>query len=310
MKTTLLALTALFAATAHAQTLYTPTRSAKDQGMSFKSWGSGTIAETDEAAFEGTTSIRVSSRNFFQGGIVTFATPVDLGAAYADKNNLLQFVLRIPASATGSAPAAGGGAAGGGKGPGRGSGLAGGESGGGSQNEGAGASAPVGLENIRLVLTTSDGLKSEAFLEVKGRGADERGWTKAGIPLHAIRGFDRTNKSVTSIALAGDATATFYIGEVGVLNDATPVFGEITQGDLNLALGDVVNFIANGYAGSSPLKFEWDFDAADGLQVDATNQVVKRRFSKPGTYVVTLTVTDVYGLKAPHTSKINVVVNP
>jgi len=307
MKTTLLALTALFAATADAQTLYTPTRSAKDQGMSFKSWGSGTIAETDEAAFEGTTSIRVSSRNFFQGGIVTFSTPVDLSAAYGDKNNLLQFVLRIPVSATG--PTAGGGAAGGaGKGPGRGGGLAGGESGGG-QNE-SGTAAPAGLENIRLVITTSDGLKSEAFLDVKGRGTDERGWTKAGIPLHAIHGFDRTNKAVTSIALASDATATFYIGEASVLNDATPVFGEITQGDLNLALGDVVTFVANGYAGSSPLKFEWDFDAADGVQVDAANQVVKRRFSKPGTYVVTLTVTDVYGLKKPHTSKINVVVNP
>lgn len=312
---------------ANAQTIYNPTRSVKDQGMSLKSWGSGTIAETDETAFEGTTSIRVSSRNFFQGGIITFATPVDLTKAYTDKSNLLQFTMHVPGLATGSA-AGGGGKGGGAKGGGGlGSlggdgGKGGGVSGGGGelgQNRGASGEPSGGgvtvtstasLEKIRLIVTTSDGIRSEAFLDIKGKVADPKGWLKTSIPLQAIAGFSRTNKIVSSVAVAGDAVSTFYIGEVSVLNDSTPVYGEINQGDLNLALGDIVTFVGNGFGGSTPVKYEWDFDSSDGIQVDATGQVIKRRFRKPGDFIVTLTVSDAFGLKEPHKTTIKVTVNP
>lgn len=316
---TAIGLLALSAVVANAQSLYNPTRPAKDQGMSFKSWGGGTISETDETGFEGTSSIRVSSRNYFQGGIVTFATPIDLKAAYDDKNNLVQFTLQVPTPSGGNSGPIGGG--GGGKGPG--SGLAGG----GTDDDPRGAGAPGGrgqtptnqgatmtttksLEMLRLVITTTDGLRSEAFLDLKGKVPDQRGWLKSGIPLQAIAGFGRTNKLIQSIALAGDTSGTFYVGEMNILNDSTPVYGELNEGNMNLALGDERTLIASGYGGSSPLKFEWDFDAADGIQVDATGQTVKRKFRKPGKYTITLTVTDVYGLKKAHTSTIEVEVNP
>jgi PKD domain len=313
---------------ANSQSIYNPTRSVKDQGLTLKSWGSGTIAETDETAFEGTTSIRVSSRNYFQGGIVNFANPVDLSAAYADKNNLLQFTLNVPKSATtnvnntgnkgntgggGKAGVTGGSTAGGadaGGGGARGGGRGGVTGGGGDQPAGVTLTTTRSLETVRLVISTTDGKKSEAFIDVKDKIADARGWIKAGIPLQAIAGFDKTNKIVDSIALAGDTVASFYMGEANILNDSTPVYGELNEGNLNLALGDEKTFIASGYGGSSPLKFDWDFDATDGIQVDATGQVVKRKFRKPGKYVITLTVSDVYGLKKPHTTTIEVEVNP
>ena len=116
-------------------TLYAPVRSIKDQGISVRGWGSGTISETDEMAYEGTYSIRVSTRNFFQGGILSLTNPVDLSQAFADKNNLLRILVRVadqsqtlgggggggrrggPGAATGGA-GVGGGPSGAGFGPG------------------------------------------------------------------------------------------------------------------------------------------------------------------------------------------------
>src|SRR5690242_6423400 len=75
--------------------LYAPTRSIKDQGIGLRSWGSGTISETDELAYEGTHSLRVSTRNYFQGGLVAFGAPVNLTSDFSDKNNLLRMTFKV-----------------------------------------------------------------------------------------------------------------------------------------------------------------------------------------------------------------------
>jgi hypothetical protein len=317
------ALPIVFAAAATAamgQTLYEGTSPISSQGVDLRSWGSGTARETDEAAFSGSTSIRVSSRNYFQGGILVFGKPVDLSGAFADTANLLQFALRLPARAT----ATGGGSTGGGKKGGAiGAGDEGGARGGGPTSGGVGTggggggaaaqSAPsdlAALESIRVVLTTSDGKKAEAYLDVRTSTADSRGWTKVGIPLAAIQGLSSTNKAVQSLAVSCDAVATIYIGEVRILNDPTPVYGEASPIELNLALGDEQVFVATGSAGTTAARFQWDFDSSDGIQVDAEGATVRRKFRKAGTYTVTLTTVDAFGLKKPHVSTVRVVVNP
>ena len=95
-KTTVLCLAAIagssFAQVVAPTYLYAPARSIKSQKISLEGWGSGTIAETDGIAYEGMTSIRVSTRNFFQGGIVNFGQE-DIGNLYRavteDKPNLI-----------------------------------------------------------------------------------------------------------------------------------------------------------------------------------------------------------------------------
>ncbi|MCW5937267.1 MAG: PKD domain-containing protein [Fimbriimonadaceae bacterium] len=318
-----------------AQVVYTPTRSIADQGITLERWGSGTIRETDETAFEGSNSLRVSSRNFFQGGIVTFSNAVSLADAYGDKNNLLQFTLHVPGAKTseGGAPAftrkrggaagAGGGGApdlgAGGSPAGRGGSTAGGQNPGSGARGRAGANqqsntatvqAETELEKVRLVIETSDGKRSEAFLDVKGRVADERGWMKASIPLQAIRGFGNTNKEIKSIALAGDAVASFNVGEARIVNDATPIYGEVEPREQNRGLGEELTFLASGFGGSVPLRYQWDFDDSDGIQVDAEGPVVRRRFRKPGKFTVTLTIIDQYGLKEPYKTTSTVEINP
>jgi len=306
----LLGMTAV--AGASAQTIYAPTRSIDDQGIKLSGWGSGTISQTDEIKYEGSWSLRVSTRNYFQGGMIMLNNPVDLGTAYGDKNNLLRFSYRVAGSGLtlSSGGSTGGGASGGGgvSGAGAGGGEEDRRGGGGGQRNTGPLTSDAQLSTVRVIVTTSDGLKSEAFVKLTQGNT----WKAIAIPLAAINGFDRTNKQVTGIAFSGDATATFYVGDLKVVNDATPIQGEFTpRNDMNLALGDEVTFTANGFAGSSVLKYTWDFDAADGdSQVDAEGQVVKRRFRKPGEYVVTLTISDAYGAKKAVKQTVKVKVNP
>lgn len=318
--------------------LYSPVRSIKDQGISVRGWGSGTISETDEIAYEGTYSIRVSTRNFFQGGILTFANPIDLNSAYGDKSNLLRFTYRnaeegitlggrppgvggppaglgIPGGPPGGRQGGGGGRAGGGLAGGGGGGGAGGvDAGGGPAGPpgrgGASQAADTSLENIRVILTTSDGKKSEAYVPVTTSGSGERGWRAIAVPLQAFAGLTNTNKMVKEIALSGDAVTTFYVGDVRTINDTTPISGDTQYHTMNLALGDEVDLSARGYGGSSILRYTWDFDNTDGIQIDAEGQTVHRKFRKPGKYKVTLTISDLFGLKKPYTREIDVTVNP
>lgn len=331
-----LAITGLAGITvAHAQVIvYAPQRSIADQQISLRGWGSGTIAQTDELAYEGTNSIRVSSRNFFQGGIMTFAQPVDLSSVFGDKANMLRITFQSP-DATTTMGGPGGGLGGGPGGPGgKGGGLpglsSGGSGGGGSTGAGGpggqgllppapgqgkggtgSTSAPVPqppLSAVRMIVTTSDGKKSEAYISVNTSGKGERGWKQVSIPLSAIRGFDRTNKMVRELAFAGDSIATFYLGDIRTINDTTPITGEAKIDRTNMALGDTGTLTAFGYGGSSILKYEWDFDS-DG-KPDAEGQYVKHRFRKDGDFTVTLSISDVYGLKQPYKTQLKVHVNP
>ncbi|RYG33865.1 PKD domain-containing protein [bacterium] len=351
---------AMVAASALAQSgevIYSPVRSIKDQGISLKGWGSGTMSETDEVAYEGVNSLRFSTRHYFQGGLLTLGNAVDLTKSSSDKNNLLQIVFRSgDGGATSGRPGAGGlggpsgaGAAGAGSGSGGGLPGAGGKGGGGTpggqaggrpggipggpqggrpggvpggamggQSGGGSTATPLAFRNLRLVVTTTDGKKSEAYIPVTTNSNGVRGWRMAAVPLQGIAGFDRTNKQIKEIAFSADGVSTVYVGEVKVVNDATPIRGEIAarlrnatprkQG-INLANGDEVDFIGTGMGGSSVLKYTWDFDEADGVDSDAEGQVVKRKFRKSGTYTVTLTISDYFGLKEPYKTTMKVTVN-
>lgn len=309
--------------------LYQPTRNLKDQSISVRSWGSGVMSETDEIAYEGVFSLRVSTRNYFAGGLISLGNPVDLKAQFDDKNNLLRFAIRLAdlnttlggggptlggggAKTGGPVGAGAGGPAGGGDGERGGSsiGLGGGAGQGGAAQGGAKAGDIDPLRNLRLIFTTTDGKRSEAYIPIGTSRPDAKGWITAAVPLQAIKGLAKTNKAISEIGIAGDSISTFYIGDIRIVNDSTPINGEASVNDLNLALNDEVELRGRGFGGSSILKYTWDFDDADGIQEEAEGQVIKRKFRKPGNYVCTLTISDTYGLKTPYMTKFKVKVNP
>jgi hypothetical protein len=349
--------------------LYHSGETAKDQGLLLKNWGSGTVSQTDEASYDGAYSIQISTRNYFQGGIVGYASPIDLGGKFEDKNNLLKITFKnsdettrnfsgagggkgrvpggggLPGGTFPGAPGGGGrrgqggggnsgfpGFPGGGQGfpgapggsgpgfPGGGQGFPGAPGGagqnrgfpgvpGGAGRFGGGQSGPTPMKTIRVIVTTTDGKKSEAYIPINTSSSADRRWKSVAIPLQAITGLDRTNKVIKEIAFSGDGTGTFFVGDMRVINDSTPIHGEIVNQNLNFAVGDTVTFSADGTGGSSVLKYSWDFGANTGIAEDAVGQTVKRKFRKPGKYHITLTVSDLYGLKPAFTTSVDVVVN-
>ena len=164
-----------------------------------------------------------------------------------------------------------------------------------------------------MIVTTTDGKKSEVYVPANTSAATDEGWKTVAIPLQAITGFDRTYKTIQSIAISGNTTSTFYVGDLRIIDDSTPIRGEINPDvrEQNLALGDEVTLSATGFGGASILRYTWDFDDRDGIQVDAEGQTINPEDSaKPGTFVVTLTISDFYGLKPPYTTTMKITVNP
>ncbi|HXH61839.1 MAG TPA: PKD domain-containing protein [Fimbriimonadaceae bacterium] len=297
---TLAAVVALCGA-GYTQELYSPNISIDDQGITVTPWGSGTIAETTETANKGSASIRVSSRNFYQGGTLTFTKGFDLSKEAGDKSNLLVFSIHAPTNETVIK--------GGGKSAGTTSGPGGGTTGAGQTNSPEFEIKAL-MTKVRCVIITTDDKRTEVYLDLSNAISNSAGWKTVGVPLVSIPGFTDSNKTIKSIAFSGDTIATFYIGSIRILNDTTPLYVEPTVHEMNLALGDTVTLSAIGSGGSSQLKYTWDFDASDGVDVDADGQVVKRTFRKPGDYTITVTVHDVFGLKKPYSNTIHVVVNP
>jgi PKD repeat protein len=58
----------------------------------------------------------------------------------------------------------------------------------------------------------------------------------------------------------------------------------------------VVYFDGSGSTDNIGIRsFSWDFDASDGIRIDATGVTVSHTYTEPGSYIVTLTVTDTFG---------------
>jgi len=106
-----------------------------------------------------------------------------------------------------------------------------------------------------------------------------------------------------SIGVFGDKFGQLYIGEINTLVDNT----EISIGPLNdqiLFAQQPATFVGSAEGGASTLKYSWDFNADDGIQEDAVGRVVTHTFPRSGSngekkYIITLTVSDVDGLKKP-----------
>jgi len=65
--------------------------------------------------------------------------------------------------------------------------------------------------------------------------------------------------------------------------------------------GTNVSFTGFATAYDMPLTYEWDFDASNGITIDATGQVVGNLYAQQGTYTITLTARDNDGSTATTT---------
>lgn len=279
--------------------------------ITLQPWGSGSAEESTERSTAGQHSIKVTTSGYFQGAVLNLGRKPDLKPYASNRENLLVFSV-FPVEVQAGA----GGASGGGLGAGGGlaSGGGGGVSAGGGSSTGRSSASTTRptkqMENLRVLIWTTDGKATEVFLPLTSAGKAAGRWVRVGIPVAAIPRLDQTNMVVDRIAVSGDARTIFYLGEIRVVTDSTPIQGFLDRKEMNLARGDEVLLTASAEAGYSVLEYAWDFDASNGVQDDATGPAVYHRFRIPGEYVVTCTIRDKYGLKSPWTGTIKVTVNP
>jgi hypothetical protein len=105
-----------------------------------------------------------------------------------------------------------------------------------------------------------------------------------------------------SFVICGDKYQQFQIGEIQVVTDDTDISVNPLEDQIAFINNDVV-FSGDAEAGDSNLKFSWDWDARDGIQEDTVGRSVTKVFTRAGKYVITLTVSDVDGLKKPQSVK-------
>ena len=314
-------------------TLYAgqPTENA---GITLRSWGAGSIEDSTETTFVGSRSIKVLTRGMLSGGWVVFSTPVDLRADVNAPDKAMRFTLRFAGTSGGAAGGAGGpqapGGIGGSGAPRGGPGFGG--EGGGPEAPGGfgGPGAPAGggaqtttptLRELRLIIETSDGKRTETMLPLQNLRTDELGWQSLSAPLRSIAGLRETNGQIAKIGFFGDTTGVFYIGEIRTLSEGGALqgymaiqntFGSVftsrSQERLSIASGDELIFFGVAEGVSAPVEYRWSF-GDDPSQVDGTGQVVRRRFPKRGNYTVHLTIADPQGVRPPATARIQIQVN-
>lgn len=158
--------------------------------------------------------------------------------------------------------------------------------------------------NARIVLTLANGAQCDVIRPVPTSTNDDQevsnAWLPLSIPLSILKfPAGQENSPLASITIGGDGPGTFYIGRIRTVADTTPISVAAIDSQ-DIAAGDDFTLTGKASAGVTDLKFSWDFDASDGVSEESTGPIVTHSYPKGGkTYTVTLTVTDVDGVKNP-----------
>ncbi|MEI6512094.1 MAG: PKD domain-containing protein [bacterium] len=256
-------------------------------GITATEWGSGVVEQSSDVVL-GEKSLKITTKGFYSGVSLTFATPIDVSAAAIDSSNLFVFSLYlIDSSSSGSNP---------------------------SVNPYSGSASSVKpMKLLRATIMTDDNKRTEIYVPVVAKKGGA-GWSSYGIPLTAFPNFAATSRKIKQLCVFGDIPATFYLGQIRVASDSTSIsvdaYGNEGLKEINIANNDVALLWAVGDAGPSIIKYTWDFDETDGFQEEAEGATIEHSFRKPGTFVVTVKASDRFGTKKEATSKITVKVAP
>ncbi len=254
-------------------------------GLAVAAWGGGTIEDSAEISFAKGHALKVTTLDPYQGARITFNKPVDLENNTADKTRMFLLTLRVTkVDRTFTAPPT----------EDTGNGFPG-QFGGGAQT----VSGIAPLKSLHLLFTLASGAQADILRPVPEVADGTEQWVSLAVPIAAI-GFPAGagNSPLQSVAVAGDDYAVFYVGQIKLIHDATPItaFAGARQ---DVAPRQPVTLHGTAAGGASALQYVWDFDDKDGVSEQAYGPDVTTQFLKAGDYKVTLTVSDIDGLKKP-----------
>jgi len=134
---------------------------------------------------------------------------------------------------------------------------------------------------------------------------DDRGWLPVTVALSQMKGAEGATK-VRAVGIFADESDVFYVGRVRLLADSKPVEVTVKAEPLFARPDQIVEFVASLRGGPVDARISWDFDKRDGIRQEALGREVKYIYKEPGDYLVTCTVTDKAGVRAPATTAVGI----
>jgi len=253
-------------------------------------WGGGICRESTKNTFGGGKSIEITPKGLYQGGRLDFAVPVDLMKWLGDPDAYLQLVTKFretqgtyEAWTVGIMPST-------------------------WDTSGTGATGKP-VKRMHVILSFSGGQATECQVDVNAFKLSPDGWMTVSLPLTALKGkLNLPAYKLTRLVITGDGSETFYIGEIRVMRDKTPLQADAGE-EKEAGKNYTIVFHGSAKTGDSAVKYSWDFDNQNGIQEEAVGELVYHCYPKAGDFIATLTVYDIFGLKKPATSTVKVRVN-
>lgn len=239
-----------------------------DEGIIAGSWGSGKAVESKKAILTGSDSIEITTQGYYAGGKLEFTKPVTLYTATPEASRYLVFTFFFNDVKTVD-PAAGTG----------------------YSFDVEPYSIPR-VSKVRFVFISDNGASISAEEPTGALDPDDQ-WVRIAVPLAKFKagGFN-----LKKLLIFSDIPNTFYLGEIKLMTDTTPITVD-SIGSQTVAVYDHVFLTAKADGGVSTLKYSWDFDSSNGIQEEQTGKVAHYVFTRGGDFTITLTVSDVDGLK-------------
>jgi hypothetical protein len=174
------------------------------------------------------------------------------------------------------------------------------------------------LLNLRVVLVTGSGRSLDVLMPLSS-AVDDNQWKLVSIPVAMIPSIKAGDTLIKEVRVFGDAPATINVGSISVVEDSSPITVDPISDKTAQARAEYP-YRAVGHAGITPLVYSWDWDASDGIQDETQGRVITHIFRRPTLYneatkkemdtVVTVTVSDLYGIKPPARTSFRVHVTP
>ena len=258
--------------------------------MKLAAWGGGWCEESPQNAYGGSRSIKITPKDLYSGGRIDFLKPVDL-KSFNEPDAYLQLMTKFWGVQEGyDALTTGLGAVG-------------------STDMYGGVYQARQVRRVRIVLFFEGGKSVEAQVNLAGFKLQEDGWMAVAFPLATLKSeADLTDYRLERMVVAGDGSEAFNIGEIATIRDSTPIVPDGGESK-EVARNYPISFQGFCRAGAAAVKYSWDFNDLNGIQEEAVGDLVYHKFTAAGNWVVTLTVSDIFGIKKPASTTIKVKVN-
>jgi len=246
-------------------------------GLTLGAWGSGGATKSKEKILDGAWSIKMTTQGLYSGARIEFTQPVTLFTGGIDPTRYMQFAFffnetQMVNLAQGSEYAM----------------------------TGVEPYKKPKANKMRFVFISDNGVSVEAT-EPTGALDPDDNWMRVAVPLAKFKVKEGlTTFRMKQLLIFTDIPSTIYLGSIKLVTDTEPIKVDALDSQTTQIMYQEY-FVATATGGVSSLNYAWDFDSANGIQAEATEKMAKYIFTKGGEFTVTLTVSDVDGLKEPVT---------